>query len=167
MIRSLIAGAMILGCGAAAAQVPPDVEARLPAPAFRVYVIAVCAASEEITDDCVSQGMRLAAYSLSEMYLRTYQGRFVWNSLRLRFPYGWVEASQIRFLRDVEQAAILLTRAQLERDGGGIEAIEAWQMHALAESVSGENWAHDWTQNRHDFAPANVTRQLRQANLMR
>lgn len=167
MIRSLLAGAILTVSSAAFAQVPPDIEARLPPPYFRAYVIAVCAASEDINDDCMKEGQRNAAYALSEMYLRAYRGQLVWNSLRLRFPFGWAEASQTRFLRDVERDGIALASAKIARETAGSERLENWQASAIAEAASGSNWSHDWGQYRHDFAPGHVTRQLAQADLRR
>jgi hypothetical protein len=166
MIRILLAAAIFLASEAAPAQMRPDIEARLPPPYFRVYVIAVCAASEDITDDCMREGRRNAAYALSEMYLRAYRGQMVWNALRLRFPYGWAEASQKRFLGDVERDGIALASQTIARDNaGGSERLENWRTGAIDEAAAGSNWSHDWGQYRHDFAPANVTRQLAEAEL--
>jgi hypothetical protein len=169
MIRFLLAGMILFGGGAAHAQMPPEIEARLPPPYFRVYVIAVCAASEDITDDCMNEGLRNAAYALSEMYLRAYRGQLNWNSLRLRFPYGWAEASQTRFLRDVERKGVELASDKIARDGapGGDERLENWRLAAYAEAASGGNWLHEWSEYRHDFAPSHVTRQLVQADIRR
>src|SRR5581483_2494733 len=160
MIR-LVTGLWLLIGGLAQAQIPPEIEARLPPPYFRAYVVAVCAAAEEVTDDCLMQGLRHAAYALSEMYLRGYRGQLVWNSLRVRFPYGWAEASQTRFLRDVERQGIALARDKL--DGANNASLDSFETNALAEANAGSNWS----QNRHDFAPANVTRQLMRAELRR
>lgn len=164
MIR-LVFGLCLLIGGVAHAQIPPEMEARLPPAYFRVYVVAVCAAAEEVTDDCLVQGQQHAAYVLSEMYLRAYRGQFVWNSLRVRFPYGWAEASQTRFLRDVERHGIVLARNKIGEAKGA--AMESFEANALAEANAGNNWSHDWIQSRHDFAPGNVTRQLMQADLRR
>jgi hypothetical protein len=103
------------------------------------------------------------------MYLRAFQGKFVWNSLRLRFPFGWVEKSQMRFLLEVEQAGIALASEKIARDMPvpGESKLQSWQDNALAEAAAGGNWSHDWKQYRHDFAPAHVTRQLAAAELRR
>jgi len=160
MIRLVIGLCLLIG-GVAQAQIPPEIEARLPPPNFRVYVIAICAAAE-VSDDCLTQGQRHAAYALSDMYLRAYRGQLVWNALRVRFPHGWAEASQTRLLRDVERQGIALAGETIAREavapGGG--RLQSWQDSALAEAASGSNWSHDWGQYRHDFAPAHVTRQL-------
>ncbi len=169
MIRFLLAGAILaVSATAFAQQIPPEIEARLPPPYFRVYVIAVCAASEDITDDCMQAGRRNAAYALSEMYLRAYGGKLVWNALRLRFPYGWAEASQTRFLRDVESEGIAIANASIARDvAANGERLDNWRMDAIREAALGSNWSHEWSQYRHDFAPAHVTRQLVQAEMTR
>jgi hypothetical protein len=166
MIRLLIGLSLLIG-GAAQAQIPPEIEARLPPPNFRVYVIAICAATQEITDDCLTQGLRHAAYSLSEMYLRGYRGQLVWNSLRVRFPHGWAEASQTRILRDIERQGIALAGEMIAREAtaASSDRLQSWQNNALMEAASGSNWSHDWGQYRHDFAPAHVTRQLVAADL--
>ena len=168
MIRLVIGLCLLIG-GAAQAQIPPEIEARLPPSNFRVYVVAVCAAANEVTDDCLTQGLRHAAYALSEMYLRAYRGQLVWNSLRVRFPYGWAEASQTRLLRDVERQGIALASEQIAREATATSAdrLQSWQNNAIVEAASGSNWSHDWGQYRHDFAPAHVTRQLAAAELRR
>ncbi len=168
MIRLVIGLCLLIG-GAAQAQIPPEIEARLPPPTFRVYVVAVCAAAQEATDDCLTQGLRHAAYALSEMYLRAYRGQLVWNSLRVRFPYGWTEASQTRLLRDVERQGIALASEKIAREATAISSdrLQTWQDNALMEAASGSNWSHDWGQYRHDFAPAHVTRQIAAAELRR
>ena len=168
MIRLVIGLCLLIG-GAAQAQIPPDVETRLPPAYFRVYVVAICAAAQEVTDDCLTQGLRHAAYALSEMYLRAYRGQLVWNSLRVRFPYGWTEASQTRLLRDVERQGIALAGEKIAREAAASSSdrLQSWQNNALTEAASGSNWLHDWGQYRHDFAPAHVTRQLAAADLRR
>ena len=115
-----------------------------------------------MNDDCLTQGVRHAAYALSEMYLRAYRGQLVWNSLRVRFPYGWAEASQTRFLRDVERQGIALAGEKIARETAATsgDRLQGWRDNALLEAASGRNWSHDWGQYRHDFAPAHVTRQL-------
>jgi hypothetical protein len=173
MLRIILAAAMVFAGAGARAQAPSDPPRGGPAYA-RVYVIAVCAASEEISDECLSQGLRLAAYALSEMYLRAYRGQTNWNSLRVRFPYGWVEASQERFLRDVETQGIARAKEKIESEYAPIdralmlgEAVkaEAWLMQATFEASDGRNWSHDWAQYRHDFAASHPMRQLLRANL--
>ena len=168
MIRLVIGLCLLIG-GAAQAQIPPDIEARLPPAYFRAYVVAICAAADEVTDDCLTQGQRHAAYALSEMYLRAYRGQLVWNSLRVRFPYGWTEASQTRLLRDVERQGIALASEKIAREAAASsgDRLQSWQDNALTEAASGGNWLHDWGQYRHDFAPAHVTRQLAAAELRR
>jgi len=168
MIRLVIGLCLLIG-GEAQAQIPPEIEMRLPPPYFRVYVVAVCAATEEINDDCVTQGLRNAAYALSEMYLRAYRGQLVWNSLRVRFPYGWAKASQTRLLRDVERQGIALASEKIAREATATNSdrLQSWQNIALVEAASGSNWSHDWGQYHHDFAPAHVTRQLAAAELRR
>ena len=168
MIRLAIGLCLLIG-GVAQAQIPPEIEARLPPPYFRAYVVAVCAAAEEVTDDCLTQGLRHAGFALSEMYLRAYRGQLVWNSLRVRFPYGWAEASQTRLLRDVERQGIALAREKISREAAATsgDRLQRWHDHALMEAASGSNWSHDWGQYRHDFAPAHVTRQLAAAELRR
>ncbi len=174
MIR-LVAGLFLLIGGVAQAQIPPEIEARLPPPYFRVYVVAVCAAAEEVSEDCMAEGLRHGAYALSEMYLRAYRGQLVWNSLRLRFPYGWAQASQTRFLQDLEKRAIALATDQIGRDIAArmlpeqaavfASRIERWRTDALMEAATGDNWSHGWSEYRHDFAPVHVTRQLTRAEL--
>ena len=168
MIRLVIGLCLLIG-GAAQAQIPPEIEARLPPPNFRVYVVAVCAAADEVTDDCLTQGLRHAAYTLSEMYLRAYRGQLVWNSLRVRFPFGWAQASQTRLLRDVERQGVALASEKIAREAAASsgDRLQSWQDNALAEAASGSNWLHDWGQYRHDFAAGHVTRQLAAAELRR
>ena len=167
MIRLIIGLCLLIG-GAAQAQIPPEIEARLPPAYFRAYVVAICAAADEVTDDCLTQGQRHAAYALSEMYLRAYRGQLVWNSLRVRFPFGWTEASQTRLLRDVERQGIALASEKIAREAAASgDRLQSWQNNALLEAASGSNWLHDWGQYRHDFAPAHVTRQLAAAELRR
>ena len=168
-INGLVIGLCLLIGGAAQAQIPPEIEARLPPPYFRAYVVAVCPAAEEVTDDCLTQGLRHAAYVLSEMYLRAYRGQLVWNSLRVRFPYGFAEASQTRLLREVERQGIALASDKIAREAAAPsgDRLQSWQDNALIEAASGNNWSHDWGQYRHDFAPAHVTRQLAAAELRR
>ena len=167
MIRFVIGLCLLIGA-TAQAQIPPEIETRLPPPYFRVYVVAICAAAQEVTDDCLTQGMRHAAYALSDMYLRAYRGQLVWNSLRVRFPYGWAEASQTRLLRDVEREGIALANETIAREATATsDRLQSWQNNALVEAASGSNWSHDWGQYRHDFAPAHVTRQLAAAELPR
>jgi hypothetical protein len=167
MIRLVLGLCLLIG-GAAQAQIAPEIEAR-PPPNFRVYVVAVCAAADEVTDDCLTQGLRHAAYALSEMYLRAYRGQPVWNSLRVRFPYGWTEASQTRLLRDVERQGITLAGEKIAREAAASSDVRlrSWQDNALTEAASGSNWSHDWGQYRHDFAPVHVTRQLAASELRR
>jgi hypothetical protein len=169
MVRFLVTGMLFLAATATAqAQLPPEIEARLPPSHYRAYTVAVCAAAEEITDDCINEGRRNAAHALSEMYLRAFQGKLVWNSLRLRFPHGWVEKSQTRFLQEVERAGIALAADRFAREAGSSEALKSWQDGALAEATAGSNWSHDWGRSSsHDFAPAHVTRQLAAAELRR
>ena len=103
------------------------------------------------------------------MYLRAYRGQLVWNSLRVRFPYGWTEASQTRLLRDVERQGIALASEKIAREATASsgDRLQSWQSNALVEAAAGSNWFHDWGQYRHDFAPAHVTRQLAAADLRR
>lgn len=169
MVRSLIAGTILLLSAAAHAQMPAVIEARLPPPHFRVYVIAVCAAAEEVNDYCMNEGRRNSAYALAEMYLRAYRGQYVFNALRVRFPFGWVEVSQTRFLREIELQAIALASGWIAREtaSSSQERLQNWQGNALAEAASGSNWSHDWREYSHDFAPVHVTRQLADAELRR
>lgn len=168
MARFLVTGMLLLAAAAANAQVPPDIEARLPPLYYRAYIVAVCAAAEEITDDCMSEGRRNAAHALSDMYVRAFQGKLVWNSLRLRFPYGWAEKSQTRFLQEVERTGIELATERISREAVSSEALKIWRESALAEAAAGNNWSHDWGRfSSHDFAPAHVTRQLAAAELRR
>ena len=44
MIRLVLGLCLLIG-GAAQAQIPPEIEARLPPPYFRAYVVAICAAA--------------------------------------------------------------------------------------------------------------------------
>jgi hypothetical protein len=167
MLRFLVTG-LLLPAAAVQAQLPPEIEARLPPAYYRAYIVAVCAAAEEITDDCMNEGRRNAAHALSEMYLRAFQGKLVWNSLRLRFPYGWAEKSQTRFLQEVERAGIALAGERIAREAGSSDALKNWQDRALIEAASGVNWSHDWGRaSSHDFAPGHVMRQLAAAELRR
>ncbi len=179
MLRSIVLGlacAGLFSASSARAQIPAGSEAHLTPSYFRAYIIAVCAAAEEVNDDCLTQGRRDAAYALSEMYLRGYREQPLWNSLRVRFPYGWVEASQSRFLRDIELEAIVLGKEKIAsliagESALGAEAqrgrLEAWHIRVLAEVVGGRNWSHHWAENRHEFMPAQVMHHLVQTGLRR
>ena len=134
-------------------------------PPFRLYVVAVCAASE-VSDECLTQAQDVATRAFAESYLKAYRGNAFFNSLRVRFPYGWVRESQLRFLRDVEGAGIRRAKSLIAAEVAGDAAkTDGWEILALAEAADGRNWAHDWSENRHDFDAANALRQFRQANL--
>lgn len=172
MLRLIAAVTMIALCGPALGQTP---EPRIPLYA-RVYVVAICAAAEEITDDCLNQGLVHASYALSEMHLRAYRGQPLWNSLRVRFPYGFVENSQRRFLSDLERRAAGAAKEALDRDitqfalpdglrEQQLALIDEWSTLAQSNAANGGNWSHDWSENRHDFAPAQAVGLFSQINL--
>lgn len=179
MLRSIVLGlacAALFSVTSARAQIPAGSEAHLTPSYFRAYIIAVCAAAEEVNDDCLTQGRRDAAYALSEMYLRGYREQPLWNSLRVRFPYGWAAASQSRFLRDIELEAIDLAKKKIASviaadSSVGTDAqngrLEAWHAQMAAEAASGRNWSHHWAEYRHEVMPTQVMRQITEAGLRR
>jgi hypothetical protein len=166
---AFIAAFLLSSAGSAAAQ---TAEPR-PVPLYaRVYVIAVCAASEEVTNDCIDQGLSLASYALADMYVRAYRGQPLWNTLRVRFPYGWAEASQRRFLLDLERRAIASAKDQMEGPAADLgperserrASINIWHDHALM-ALDGRNWSHEWAENKHDFSPAQILKTFAQASV--
>lgn len=174
MVRLVCTVLATLMAAGALAQAPLEQPSRVP-PLGRFYVVAVCAASEEVSDDCLSQGRDVAARAFADIYLKAYRGYPFLNSLRLRFPYGWAEGSQTRFLREIEAQGIRLARAQIARDIAAVTPAglrdseggkaDGWETLALAEASDGRNWSHDWRENKHDLESVHVQRQLRQADL--
>ena len=158
-----------------------------PTTSGQAFVVAVCAGTSDLSDDCLRRGELEATEELGEFYVRQYAKRVIMNSLTLRFPHVMSRPDQLRFLAKVEKQTLKVAEAQLKADVATLtpfrwdteqdrqnkqtvvnetaRTVKQWGDKARSEADKGSNWSHDWSSNSHKFNEGEAFKQLKHISI--
>jgi len=145
------------------------------------FVVSVCLADLEYTSACREVSLLEATKRLEQIYLDGYAMRRAAGSLKVWFPPRVERSEQLRFLREVEERAIIAVAKDLQartdqsaasqmrppgaygEDASGQETaqrVRKWREDASMEARNGTNWSHDWSSRTHSYRTETALRKF-------
>src|ERR1051326_2962410 len=140
----------------------------------RSIVVAVCINDQDLSGDCLDQGIAELNRRLIKMYITEYVRGRADGYLEVTVP-RWVDRRKVLDLfQDLEERVIATIEQRMLSDVAQLTSfdwrveqrakVEDWVQQARQDNIADSNWTHNWQTGSHTFGGGPAFQQLHRVN---